>query len=109
MERRFGAKCSRFLKILENCNFCFLKNYEIYFINTYTCPGYSCKVLVEISMYFELQKKTKVMATYRLIFLSEICLFLYSSKYNILFYEIFTVPLKCLYVCPYLISDFLKS
>jgi hypothetical protein len=47
----------------------------IYSMNTYTCPKYSCIVLVEISMYFELQKKAKIMATYRLRFMLEIYLF----------------------------------
>jgi hypothetical protein len=49
-----------------------------------TCPEYSCKVLVEISLYFKLQKK--IVAVYRdrkLQFLSEICIFAYFKVQHI--------------------------
>jgi hypothetical protein len=52
-----------------------LKNHHIYSINTYTCPGYSCEILVEISLYFDLQEINKFIATYRGRYLSEIYLF----------------------------------
>jgi hypothetical protein len=77
-------------------------------VNTRTCPKYSCKVLVETALYFELQEKTKIVASVDYDFCQQLVFFLYSSKYNILFSEFFTVPLVCLYVCPHLISDFLQ-
>jgi hypothetical protein len=52
-----------------------LKNHHIYSINTYICPGYSCEILVEISLYFDLQEINKFIATYRGRYLSEIYLF----------------------------------
>jgi hypothetical protein len=63
-------------KILENYNLYVSKNYKIYSMKAYTCPEYSCKVLIEIALYFELEEKQKIVATHRLIFLS----FLYSSN-----------------------------
>jgi hypothetical protein len=33
---------------------------KIFSMNTYIFPEYSCKVSVEINIYFELQKKTKL-------------------------------------------------
>jgi hypothetical protein len=38
--------------------FCVSKNHQIYSMNTYTCSKYFCEVLVEITLYFELQRKT---------------------------------------------------
>jgi hypothetical protein len=44
-------------------------------MNTYKCSEYSCKVLAEIALYFELQKNNKYVAVYRDILFLENCLF----------------------------------
>jgi hypothetical protein len=55
-------------------------------MKTYTCPEYSCKILVEIA--FDLQKNNKFVA----------------QKFIIL-----TAPSECSYVYVYLIQIFLES
>jgi hypothetical protein len=73
-----------------------------------TCSEYLWKVLVEIALYFELQKKKiNLWLCIETIFLLEFLL--YSSKHNIFFSKISTMYLECLYVCAYLISIFMES
>jgi hypothetical protein len=79
----------------------FQKNYKIYSMNAYTCPEYSCKVLIEITLYFELEEKQKLSLLINLDF----CLFC-TAQIRHTFSEIFIVTLECLYICPYLILDF---
>jgi hypothetical protein len=62
-------------KIFKKLYICILKNRHIYFTNTYICPEYSWKVLVEIALYFKLQEKNKFVATYSGRYLSENFLF----------------------------------
>jgi hypothetical protein len=70
-------------------------------MNICTWPEYSCKVLVELPLYFELQKKiVAVCRDIKLQFFGLKFVFLHSSKYNIFSFEISTVPLECLYVLP---------
>jgi hypothetical protein len=75
-ESRFGApERSWFLKKIKNNTFAFHKNIKIYSLNTYTCFEYLCEVSVEISLYFELLKKNKFVATYRLKFCQKFVFF----------------------------------
>jgi hypothetical protein len=68
-----------------------VKNYKIYSIDTYICSEYSCKVSVEFALYFEPQRKTKKLTTYRLRLLSEIYPFCVAQKHIFLwnFYRTF--------------------
>jgi hypothetical protein len=108
LQSRFGApehQCSWFLKKIKKY-FYISKNYKIYSLNTYTCFEYLCEVLVEIALYFELQKKLWLRIDSNFV---RNLSFLYSSKYTIFSSEISTVRSECLDVCAYLLSDFLES
>jgi hypothetical protein len=78
----------------------------ILWIYIYTCSEYSCGVLVEIALYFELQQKK--LWLHIVTYICQKFIFLYSSKCNIFFFQIPTISLKFFYVYGYLISIFLK-
>jgi hypothetical protein len=88
-------------KIFKNYTFVFQKNHQVYSMNTQSCSEYSCEVSVEITLYFDLEeKKTILWLCIGHIFVGNLY-FMYSP--NISFFKIPAVPLKCLYVCTYLI------
>jgi hypothetical protein len=66
-------------------------------MNTYICHEYSCKISLEIALYFELQEKNKFVATYSGIYLSEICLFCIAQN-TTYFSTKFTLYLQNVYM-----------
>jgi hypothetical protein len=75
------------LKYLKIELLCFKKNHKICSMNTYIRPKYSCQVLVEIVLSFQLRKKTNLWCI-GIVSVRNFCFYIvYNTTYFFLNFE----------------------